>query len=180
MALFTSYDMLRATYADISDELENEGILVLGQGVNGSRSHIMAQFKQEPSSLLLGTESFWEGVDLVGDELVVLFLVKLPFAVPTEPIVEAHLEAFQDRGLDPFRHYALPEAVIKFKQGFGRLIRSRGDRGVVVVCDTRVLTSGYGHLFLDSLPTKPHVCSDREEMLAEITRWLPPREIHQL
>ncbi|UCE20345.1 MAG: DEAD/DEAH box helicase [Gemmatimonadota bacterium] len=176
MALFTSYDMLTSTYNAIQEPLEREGIRVLGQGVNGSRSHIMSQFKREKSAILMGTESFWEGVDLLGEELTVLFLVKLPFAVPTEPLVEAQIEAYERRGLDPFQHYSVPEAVMKFKQGFGRLIRSREDRGVALVCDTRVLTSNYGRIFLKSLPTKSLVCPDREALLSEITRWLPTAE----
>ena len=175
MALFTSYDMLTATFEDIQDSLEREGVCVLGQGVNGSRSHIMAQFRREESAVLLGTESFWQGVDLFGEELMVLFLVKLPFAVPTEPMVEAQMEILERRGLDPFREYCVPEAVIKFKQGFGRLIRSREDRGVALICDTRVLTSNYGRIFLDSLPTKSLICSSRNELVAEVRRWLPAR-----
>ena len=173
MALFTSYDMLMSTYTRIQGPLEREGIRVFGQGVNGSRSHIMAQFKQEKGAVLMGTESFWEGVDLSGEELTVLFLVKLPFAVPSEPMVEAKMEIFERQGLDPFQQYSVPEAVMKFKQGFGRLIRSREDRGVVLICDTRVLTANYGGVFLDSLPTRSLVYSRREELIAEIRQWLP-------
>ena len=172
LALFTSYEMLMSTYADIRDELEKEGIPVFAQGVDGSRSRIMAQFKEERNSVLLGTESFWEGVDVPGQALEVLFLTKLPFAVPTEPFVQAQMEDLQGRGLDPFQHFSLPEALMKFRQGFGRLIRSREDRGIVILCDGRVLTSRYGHLFLKALPAQARVYPDRENLLTEIKQWL--------
>ena len=172
LTLFTSYDMLTSTYESVRETLESEGILVLAQGVNGSRSRMMAHFTEEKSSILMGTESFWEGVDLPGNALEVLILTKLPFAVPTEPMVEAQMEALTRQGLDPFQHFSLPEAVIKFRQGFGRLIRSRADRGIAIICDTRVLTTKYGHFFLNSLPTKPFVFSDQDGLLAEIKQWL--------
>jgi Rad3-related DNA helicase len=172
LVLFTSYDMLRSTYEGVRDSLEGEGITVLAQGVNGSRSRLMARFKEERPAVLMGTESFWEGVDVPGDMLEILVLTKLPFAVPTEPIVEAHMELCERRGHNSFFDFSLPEAVIKFRQGFGRLIRSRDDRGVAILCDTRLLTTQYGHLFLDSLPIRPTVCQDRKTLVKEVQQWL--------
>jgi Rad3-related DNA helicase len=172
LVLFTSYDMLRSTYEGVRDSLEGEGITVLAQGVNGSRSRLMARFKEERPAVLMGTESFWEGVDVPGDMLEILVLTRLPFAVPTEPIVEAHMELCERRGHNSFFDFSLPEAVIKFRQGFGRLIRSRDDRGVAILCDTRLLTTQYGHLFLDSLPIRPTVCQDRKTLVKEVQQWL--------
>lgn len=179
MALFTSYDMLQSTHDHLKEPLEREGVLLLGQGLDGSRSNLLNLFKEERGSVLMGTESFWEGVDVPGEALEVLILTKLPFAVPTEPMVAARMELYQRRGMDPFLHYSVPEAVMKFKQGFGRLIRSRTDRGVVLICDTRVLTSTYGPLFLASLPTRACVCSNQDGLLAEMKQWLELKTDHQ-
>ncbi len=171
MALYTSYGMLNRSYASLKGDFEMEGILLLGQGLDGSRSSIASRFRDEPSSVLLGTDSFWEGVDMPGEALEVLFIVKLPFAVPSEPVVEAIMERLGNEGMDPFLGYLLPEAVIKFRQGFGRLIRSRADRGVVVILDKRVITSNYGEVFLRSLPVEPTIFNSKDEMISEIEEW---------
>ena len=109
---------------------------------------LLERFKEFPRTVLLGTTSFWEGVDVVGDALSVLVIAKLPFSVPTDPIFAARSEGFAD----PFNEYGVPQAILRFKQGFGRLIRSREDRGVVAVLDRRLLSKKYGQMFLDSLP----------------------------
>ena len=124
------------------------GITVLSQASGGSRHQMLETFKADERTVLLGTRSFWEGVDVVGSALSALVLVRLPFAVPTDPIVAARSETFDD----PFYNYQVPEAILRFRQGFGRLIRSKTDRGVVVVLDKRLTSKSYGHLFLDSLP----------------------------
>jgi ATP-dependent DNA helicase DinG len=148
LALFTSYAQLRRTAQAIMPALTQAGITVLSQASGGSRHQMLETFKANDRTVLLGTRSFWEGVDVVGSALSALVLVRLPFAVPTDPIVAARSETFDD----PFYNYQVPEAILRFRQGFGRLIRSKTDRGVVVVLDKRLTSKSYGHLFLDSLP----------------------------
>lgn len=160
LVLFTSYSTLRQTHAAIRRPLEREDIAVLGQGIDGSRHNLLDKFRRNPRSVLLGTSSFWEGIDVVGDALSVLVITKLPFDVPSDPIFAARCELFED----PFRQYAVPQAVLRFKQGFGRLIRSQTDRGVVIMLDGRVLTRTYGPAFLQSLPS----CTMRRVHLPEI------------
>jgi len=148
LALFTSYQQLKRTSQAISPALTEAGITVLSQGSGSSRHQILETFKGGNKTVLLGTRSFWEGVDVVGAALSALVLVRLPFAVPNDPVVAARSETFDD----PFYHYQVPDAILRFRQGFGRLIRSKTDRGVVVVMDKRVTSKGYGKLFLESLP----------------------------
>src|SRR5438552_13841753 len=121
--------------------------MVLGHNIDGSRRQLLERFKNNPRTVLLGTSSFWEGIDVVGDALSVLVIAKLPFSVPTDPIFAARSEQFDD----PFNDYGVPQAILRFKQGFGRLIRSREDRGIVAVLDKRLLTKKYGRAFLESL-----------------------------
>ncbi|HZT07940.1 MAG TPA: helicase C-terminal domain-containing protein [Chloroflexota bacterium] len=149
MALFTSHAQLRTTHDAIRDRIDRAQIALMGQGVDGSRTRLLQRFKATERALLLGTASFWEGVDVVGEALSALIIARLPFAVPTDPVFAARSELFDD----PFRQFALPHAILRFKQGFGRLIRSATDRGVVVVLDRRVLSKSYGQAFLSSLPT---------------------------
>ena len=148
LALFTSYAQLRRSSQAIVPALTEAGIAVLSQGSGGSRHQLLETFKTSNRTILLGTRSFWEGVDVIGPALSALVLVRLPFAVPTDPMVAARSETFDD----PFYHYQVPDAILRFRQGFGRLIRSKSDRGVVVVLDKRVQSKGYGRLFLESLP----------------------------
>jgi ATP-dependent DNA helicase DinG len=110
-------------------------------------------------------------VDVPGEALELLFIVRLPFAVPTEPIVQAQAELLEKQGINSFVHYTVPEAVIRFRQGFGRLIRTRNDRGVVVVMDNRVVRTRYGRMFLDSLPTRSQVVKDTGELIGKIIEW---------
>ena len=175
LALFTSYGMLNRSYQDIRDALNAEGILLLGQGLDGSRTHIIGQFKENRSSVLFGTDSFWEGVDVPGEALELLVITKLPFAVPTEPLVAAQIEKLEQAGKNAFLHYSVPEAVIRFRQGFGRLIRHRTDVGAVIVLDNRVITSRYGSVFLDSLPARHRTFASEEEMMAGIREWFESR-----
>jgi DNA polymerase-3 subunit epsilon/ATP-dependent DNA helicase DinG len=148
LALFTSYHQLRAVSRAIARPLSQRGITVYTQGLGASRSQLLENFRDTPKAVLLGTRSFWEGVDVPGDPLSCLVLAKLPFAVPSDPVFVARSEEMDD----PFYQYTVPDAILRFRQGFGRLIRTKTDRGVAVVMDSRVLNKRYGELFLESLP----------------------------
>ena len=148
LALFTSYAQLRRTAGAVGPALTHARITALSQAAGGSRHQLLETFKTSDRTVLLGTRSFWEGVDVVGPALSALMIVRLPFAVPSDPIVAARSEILDD----PFHQYQVPDAILRFRQGFGRLIRSKTDRGVVVVMDKRVTSKGYGKLFLESLP----------------------------
>ncbi len=168
LVLFTSYDQLRRTSNAISPILAKNDILVYEQGEGASPHSLLESFRTSERAVLLGTRAFWEGVDIPGEALSVLVIVKLPFDVPSDPIIAARSETFED----PFYEYSLPEAILRFRQGFGRLIRTQSDRGVVAILDRRILTKRYGRLFIDSLPE----CTSRVGPLGELPRlakqWL--------
>jgi Rad3-related DNA helicase len=145
--------------------------MVLAQGHSGSVEAITSLFRDVTSSVLLGTRSYWEGVDISGETLSCLVLTKLPFHVFTDPLVRGRTEYLRTLGKDPFEQYTLPEAVISFRQGFGRLIRSRTDTGVVVVTDRRLATKAYGRTFLNSLPTRHQVWRTPEEALDAVRNF---------
>lgn len=149
--LFTSYSMLQNCYEALVNRCKEKGYTLLKQGDN-QRHDLLMQFKKTDRSVLFGTDSFWEGVDVAGDALRCVIIVKLPFKVPTEPIIQARTQAIIDKGGNPFIEYSIPQAIVKFKQGFGRLIRNKWDRGCIVCLDTRLINKAYGKLFLDSLP----------------------------
>ncbi len=150
--LFTSFSQLYKAADALLGPLEALGYPLLVQGRSGTRSQILAEFREHSNAVLLGAASFWQGVDVRGDTLRNVIITRLPFDPPGRPLTEARLERIQERGGDPFREDSLPRAVIRFKQGFGRLIRSTTDSGRVVILDPRVLTKGYGKLFLRALP----------------------------
>lgn len=173
LVLFTSHRMLRAVYDPLKALLESSGIQVLGQGVDaGSRSRLTQQFMNNPASVLLGTSSFWEGVDLPGDALTCLAIVRLPFQPPNHPVAEAKSEKLIAENKSPFMKLSLPQAVIKFKQGFGRLVRTATDRGIVLLYDTRVIDTNYGKYFLYSLPGPKMEHLPTAGIPARIREWL--------
>ncbi len=157
--LFTSYDLLGRVHQALSPILARQGLTALKQGETG-RHTLLTQFRKEGNAVLFGTDSFWEGVDVKGEALRLVIIARLPFQVPTEPVQQARAEKIKADGGDPFRDFSVPQAVIKFRQGFGRLIRSRDDRGAVLILDRRVLNKSYGRIFLRSLPDTEIVRGD--------------------
>jgi DNA polymerase-3 subunit epsilon/ATP-dependent DNA helicase DinG len=168
LALFTSYEQLRRTSQAIAGPLAEAGIQVYEQGEGASPHTLLENFKSSEGAILLGTRAFWEGVDIPGKALSVLAIIRLPFDVPSDPIVAARAETFES----PFYEYQVPEAILRFRQGFGRLIRTQSDRGVVAVFDKRIITKTYGSLFIDSLPQ----CTVKRGRMADLPRaaaqWL--------
>lgn len=168
--LFTSYKMLREFAEKIKEEMEEDGFNILVQG-ESARHTLLNSFKQNEKSVLLGTDSFWEGVDVPGRDLECVVLVKLPFKVPTDPIIKARAESMEREGKNPFFNYQLPQAIIKFKQGFGRLIRNRKDRGVILTLDRRIRERSYGRTFLHSLPKVKIIKGSFAGIVEYIKKW---------
>lgn len=171
LILFTSYTLLETVYRKIHEELEDEGILALKQGAF-PRAKLLDKFRIEDNSVLFATDSFWEGVDVPGDALKLVIITRLPFRVPTEPIIEARVEYMENQGLNSFMDYSVPVAVLKFKQGFGRLIRTKTDKGVVLVLDKRLISKFYGKFFLNSLPKCTKLVGSSENIIRELGSFL--------
>ncbi len=168
LVLFTSHSALRATYKGIVRPLEEAGLLVLGHNLDGSRRQLLERFRRTPRTVLLGTSTFWDGLDNLGDHLRVLAITKLPFNVPSDPIFAARSEQFDDA----FQQYSLPQTILRFKQGYGRLLRHQQARGVVAVLDRRVVSKRYGSTFLNSLPPCTVQYGPAADLAAVTTQWL--------
>jgi len=168
LALFTSYAQLKKTSRAIGPRLAEADIQVYEQGEGASANTLLESFRETDRAVLLGTRAFWEGVDIPGEALSVLVIVKLPFAVPSDPIVAARSETFED----PFNEYSIPEAILTFRQGFGRLIRTQFDRGIVVVLDRRITSKKYGRYFVESLPNCKIETASVAELPKKAASWL--------
>jgi DNA polymerase-3 subunit epsilon/ATP-dependent DNA helicase DinG len=168
LALFTSHRQLRDVYTALKHRSDLDEVLILGQGMDGQRRQVLQAFEDSDRALLLGTAGLWEGIDIPGDQLSCVVIVRLPFPVPTEPVYAARSERLRD----PFVRYALPMAVLRLKQGFGRLIRRSDDRGAVVLLDGRVLARDYGRAFLEGLPPARRLLGPASEVGWRVEEWL--------
>ncbi|MBN2352740.1 MAG: helicase c2 [Spirochaetales bacterium] len=167
LVLFTSYDLLNRVHLNVKDGLRKAGIEVLKQG-DDERFRLLRRFNHETTSVLFATDSFWEGVDSPGETLEAVILCRLPFRVPTEPVTRARLERIRERGGNPFMELSLPDAVMRLRQGFGRLMRRKADKGVVLILDSRVLKKSYGRYFLESLPETARILNGRKAVIDRI------------
>lgn len=169
--LFTSYAMLRSTLHRIGPTLYDAEVPLWVQG-EAPRSQLLEGFRKVPGSVLFGTDSFWEGVDVPGQALTLVIIARLPFEVPTHPIAKARADRMQSEGQNPFYQYSLPRAALKLKQGFGRLIRSARDFGAVVIYDRRLITKPYGRVLLASLPQTPHYVLPHQQLLTAVEKQI--------
>ncbi|GGF09599.1 ATP-dependent helicase DinG [Halobacillus andaensis] len=173
LVLFTSYDMLKKTYYLLKEMINPEEYMIFGQGISsGSRDRLKKNFQAFDQSILLGTSSFWEGVDIPGDDLSCLMIVRLPFQPPGQPVQSIREQVIKKEGKNPFMDYSLPEAIIRFRQGFGRLIRSSTDRGIVFVCDQRIMEARYGKYFISSIPDIPVTYDSTTNLIKQAQKWL--------
>jgi DNA polymerase-3 subunit epsilon/ATP-dependent DNA helicase DinG len=168
LVLFTSHRALRDARNALKEPLEQNNVIVLGQGVDGSPRNLIERLRSEPGTVVFGTSSFWEGVDVTGSALSMVVITKFPFSVPSDPIFEARSELYDQ----PFMELSLPMAVLKFKQGFGRLIRTADDRGVCVILDKRAISKRYGSSFVQSLPPCNVVVGSSYELPDEAATWI--------
>ncbi|OZU90136.1 ATP-dependent helicase DinG [Virgibacillus indicus] len=172
LVLFTSYDMLRKSYRLLKETMDTTKYVLIAQGISsGSRTRLKKNFQTFEQAILLGTSSFWEGVDIPGDDLSCLMIVRLPFQPPDHPIYEAKSNYLKEEGKNAFFELSLPNAVIRFKQGFGRLIRSSNDRGIVFVCDARIIKARYGKYFTESIPSVPITFESTHHIMEKAKEW---------
>jgi ATP-dependent DNA helicase DinG len=162
LVLFTSYSDMRAVATTLEPGFRAAGRPFLMQGEEYSRTELAKQMRGLGNAILFGTDSFWTGVDVPGDALAQVIITRLPFDPPTHPITEARCDLIRARGGNPFNELTLPDALVKFRQGVGRLIRTAGDRGLVTILDSRVVAKTYGRLFLECLPQPEFTTITRE------------------
>jgi len=171
LILFTSYRLLRAVHDALDDD-----VLVLAQGIDGPRSKLIEQFRGEDGpAILLGTDSFWEGVDLPGEALEILIITRLPFPVPSDPVFSALADSMSEGGKDPFYDLSIPRAILKLRQGVGRLIRTTADHGIVIITDQRIVSKNYGRLFIESLPVAAQRAGSLEDLIVLTRDWFNER-----
>src|SRR5699024_4283560 len=170
--LVTAYDELSKVYDLLRETLDMVYYTLIAQGVSsGSRAKLKKNFQTFDRSILLGTSPFWEGIDIPGEDLSCLVIVRLPFEPPNHPIYEAKANALKKDGKNPFMELALPNAIIRFKQGFGRLIRSSSDRGIVFICDSRIKKARYGKSFIQSIPEVPVFFASTQTLMSKAAEW---------
>lgn len=172
LLLFTSQRMLQQVWDEAHPVLERDGWLTLAQGISGAQAELLDRFRSERKSVLFGLDSFWEGIDVPGQSLELSIIARLPFAVPTDPLVAARSEKLEAEGINPFMQYTLPEAALRLRQGIGRLIRSTQDVGAAIICDSRIVHSRWGRVIVGSLPVAPQVYGSYEELAADLKRFL--------
>lgn len=168
LVLFTSHSALRQAYSHVKSILQPRGITVMAQGIDGPPARLAEMMRREPRSVILGAATFWEGVDLSGNALRVLIIPRLPFSVPSDPIVAARSETYDE----PFAEYTLPVSLLRFRQGLGRLIRSGQDQGAIILLDSRVLTRGYGASYLEALPSETFSTPTLADLPQKVREWL--------
>lgn len=171
LVLFTSYESMKATFLAIKSDIYDMGIELLKQG-DDDRFRLLDRFKMDDSSVLFATDSFWQGIDVPGNSLSQVIIVKLPFTVPNDPVFAARCELIEKRGGSSFYELSIPESIIKFRQGFGRLVRRSTDKGAVVVLDKRLCTKPYGRKFIESLPETKRMYTHLDEIVAEVSSLL--------
>lgn len=179
LVLTTSYQSIKVLSEKMHITYKEENVPLIYQAGSASRTALLTRFRDSGNATLIGTESFWEGVDIPGDALEMLVMLKLPFAVPTEPIIEAITEKIKASGKNPFLEYSVPEAVIKFKQGFGRLIRNRNDTGIALFLDNRLSFKQYGRLFMDSLPGRYSYVKSSEDLFKKLHFWFTRKRMRR-
>ncbi|MDP6858972.1 MAG: helicase C-terminal domain-containing protein, partial [Verrucomicrobiales bacterium] len=153
--LFTSYKLMNSVALKMDNKIRDMGYKLLVQGKKMPRNKLLNVFREDSSSVLFGTDSFWAGVDVPGDALSNVIVTRLPFAVPDHPLTASRLESIEESGGNPFLEYTVPEAILKLRQGVGRLVRSSSDQGIVVILDNRILLKQYGKAFIRALPDAP-------------------------
>jgi len=179
LVLTTSYASIKNMRKILEPISQQNQFQLITQMGSASRTALLQRFIQQTSSVLLGTESFWEGVDIPGEPLEILVMSKLPFAVPTEPVVQAITEDITNNGGNAFMEYSIPEAILKFKQGFGRLIRSKEDRGIALIMDNRLSYKRYGQYFQQSIPATMRFVKNSDELQQNIHKWVKTHKTGQ-